>query len=133
MSRGKRRDKKGRILHLGEYQDASGRYFYRYKDVIGKRRTVYSWRLIPTDRAPYGTRKDKCLRDKIREIEKEMSRGVWHDDMNVCELVERYLRTKTGVKHHTREGYVFVQNILQKEPFGQLPIYKVNCQMQNYF
>ena len=125
MSRGKRRDKKGRVLHLGEYQEASGRYYYRYKDVIGKRRTVYSWRLIPTDRAPQGTRKDKCLRDKIRDIEKEMSQGVWHDDLNVCELVERYLMTKNGVRHNTREGYVFVQNILQKERFGQLPIHKV--------
>jgi len=30
--------------------------------------------------------------------------------------------TKTGVKHSTRTGYKFVQNILAKEPFGQRKI-----------
>lgn len=122
---GKRRDNKGRLLYPGEYQDAAGRYSYKYKDVIGVRRTVYSWRLIPTDRVPQGKKKDKCLRDKIKDIEKELSRGVWHENMNVCELVERYLMTKTGVRHSTRSGYLFVQNILKKEPFGQVPIHKV--------
>ena len=122
---GKRRDNKGRLLYPGEYQDATGRYSYKYKDVIGVRRTVYSWRLIPTDRVPQGKKKDKCLRDKIKDIEKELSRGVWHENMNVCELVERYLMTKTGVRHSTRSGYLFVQNILKKEPFGQVPIHKV--------
>lgn len=122
----KRRDNKNRILQVGEYQDSkSGRYFYKYKDKMGKRRTVYSWRLIPTDRVPQGIKKDKCLRDKIKDIERELSCGVWHDDTTVCELVERYVMTKTGVKHNTRAGYVTVQNLLRKEPFGQLPIHKV--------
>ena len=102
---GKRRDKKGRVLHPGEYQDESGRSSYKYKGMIGVRRTVYSWCLIPTDRTPQGKKKDKCLRDKIKDIEKELSRGVWHDNMNVCELVERYLMTKAGVRHSTRSGY----------------------------
>ena len=125
MSEGKRRDKKGRILHPGEYQDDSGRYSYKYKNMIGQRKTVYSWRLIPTDTTPQGKKKDKCLRDKIKDIEKELSRGVWHDDMIVCELVDRYLLTKTGVRHNTLANYKFVQNLLAKEPFGQVPIHKV--------
>ena len=122
---GKRRDKKGRILHPGEYQDESGRYSYKYKDFIGRRRTLYSWCLIPTDRTPEGKRKKKCLRDQIKELEKELSRGVWHDNMNVCELVERYLMTKTGVRHSTLSGYKTVQRTLASEPFGQVPIHKV--------
>ena len=71
MSRGKRRDKKGRVLHLGEYQEASGRYYYRYKDVIGKRRTVYSWRLIPTDRAPQGIKIDCAFATKSEILKKK--------------------------------------------------------------
>ena len=41
---------------------------------------------------------------------------------SVCELVERYLETKTGVRHTTRAGYKTVINILKKEPFGQKKI-----------
>lgn len=125
MSEGKRRDKKGRILHSGEYQNEAGRYSYKYKNLIGQRKTVYSWRLIPTDSTPQGKKIDKCLRDKIKDMEKELSRGVWHDDMIVCELVDCYLMTKTGVRHNTLANYKFVQNLLAKEPFGQFPIHKV--------
>ena len=42
--------------------------------------------------------------------------------MTVCELVDRYLKTKTGVRQSTRTGYVTVQRILAKEPFGQKKI-----------
>lgn len=124
--KGKRRDKKGRILQPGEGQiKETGRYYYKYTDAMKKRKTVYSWCLIPTDKPPSGVRKDKCLRDKIKDIEREQSMGVWHDNTTVCQLVDRYLTTKTGVRQSTRGGYRTVQNILRKESFGQLPIYKV--------
>ena len=42
----KRRDSKNRILRTGESQEADGRYKYRYLDANGKRKTVYSWRLV---------------------------------------------------------------------------------------
>ena len=42
MSDAKRRDNKGRVLHVGEAQMEDGRYMYRYKDPYGKRKTVYS-------------------------------------------------------------------------------------------
>ena len=35
--------------------------------------------------------------------------------MTVCELVDRYLKTKTGVRHSTKQGYVTVQRLLAKE------------------
>ena len=34
----KRRDNKGRVLLNGEIQEESGRYRYRYIDILGKRR-----------------------------------------------------------------------------------------------
>lgn len=122
MSNTKRRDNKGRVLQMGENQLDDGRYAYRYTTPFGQRKTVYSWRLTASDPIPAGKRKDKSLREKIKEIEKKLRLEICCEDITVCELVEKYLMTKTGVKHSTRTGYKFVQNILAKEPFGQRKI-----------
>ena len=122
MSYTKRRDNKGRVLQMGEIQLEDGRYAYRYTDPFGQRKTVYSWRLTASDSMPAGKRKDKSLREKIKDIEKKLRLEICCEDITVCELVEKYLMTKTGVKHSTRTGYKFVQNILAKEPFGQRKI-----------
>ena len=42
--------------------------------------------------------------------------------MTVCELVDRYLKTKTGIREGTKAGYVTVQRVLAKEAFGQKKI-----------
>jgi len=125
MGEEKRRDKRGRILLSGEYQDTSGRYVYKYVNSIGQRKAVYSWRLTQADVTPVNRKDDKPLRDKEKEIQKELLRGVSAEDMTVCELVERYLATKTGVRHNTEANYRFVQNILKKEAFGIKKINKV--------
>ena len=41
----KRRDNRGRILRNGESQRQDGRYVYKYKDLNGDTKFVYSWRL----------------------------------------------------------------------------------------
>ncbi len=107
---------------MGENQLDDGRYVYRYTNPYGQRKTVYSWRLTASDPMPAGKRKDKSLREKIKEIEKNLRLEICCEDITVCELVEKYLMTKTGVKHSTQTGYKFVQNILAKEPFGQRKI-----------
>ena len=122
MSNTKRRDNKGRVLQMGKNQLDDGRYAYRYTTPFGQRKTVYSWRLTASDPMPAGKRKDKSLREKIKEIEKKLRLEICCEDITVCELVEKYLMTKNGVKHSTRTGYKFVQNILAKEPFGQRKI-----------
>lgn len=122
MSNAKRRDNKGRVLQMGENQLDDGRYVYRYTNPYGQRKTVYSWRLTASDPMPAGRRKDKSLREKIKDIEKQLRLEICCEDITVCELVEKYLMTKTGVKHSTQTGYKFVQNILAKEPFGQRKI-----------
>ena len=38
----KRKDSKGRILKTGESQRKDGIYMYRYSDIRGKRKTIYS-------------------------------------------------------------------------------------------
>ena len=122
MSNTKRRDNKGRVLQTGEWQQDDGRYVYRYTSPLGQRKSVYSWRLTASDPTPAGKRKEKSLREKIKEVEKQLRLELCCEDITVCELVEKYLMTKTGVKHSTRTGYKFVQNILAKKPFGQRKI-----------
>ena len=125
MSDGKRRDKKGRILLTGEYQDAAGRYSYKYTNSMGQRKAVYSWRLTEADVTPPGRKDSKPLREKEKEIQRLLPRGVYAEDMSVCDLVERYLATKTGVRHNTEANYRFVQNILRKEAFDVMKISRV--------
>lgn len=50
----RRRDNRNRILQVGEYQRADGRYRYRYIDENGQENNVYSWRLEKNDRMPKG-------------------------------------------------------------------------------
>jgi hypothetical protein len=45
--------------------------------------------------------------------------------MTVCELVDRYLKTKTGIRQSTKQGYVTVQRLLAKEAFGKKTIRSV--------
>lgn len=121
----KRRDSKNRLLQNGESQDKDGRYVYRYVDALGKRKAVYSWRLVSTDRVPAGRKADISLREKEKNIQMEISHGVCSEDMTVLELVDRYLGLKKGVRHNTQANYQFVRNIIAKEEFGAKRIDRV--------
>lgn len=72
----KRKDNRGRLLQAGESQRSDGNYQYRYIDIDGKRKTVYSWRLVSTDKIPQGKRNDISLREKENEIKKKLTLGV---------------------------------------------------------
>ena len=67
-----RRDNKNRKLLTGESQDKDGRYRYKYNDAFGNRKSVYSWRLTESDPYPKGKRKDISLREKEKQIRKEL-------------------------------------------------------------
>ena len=123
----KRRDNKNRILRNGESQNADGRYVYKYYDILHKPHFLYSWRLESTDKLPAGRRKDLSLREKIREVQKDLFDGIDSQGgtMTVLELVRKYISTKTGVKKTTKAGYKTVVNILSKEAFGTIPIKKI--------
>ena len=122
-----RRDNKGRKLFNGESQRKDGKYEYKYQDAWGKRKTVYSWKLTPTDRVPAGKRDDISLREKIKQIQKDLNSNIAPDGGNftVLELVEKYISQKTGVRHNTRANYNFVVNVIKKEAFGQKRIDRI--------
>lgn len=122
-----RRDNKNRKLWTGESQDRDGRYVFKYTDAFGQRKALYSWRLTETDSTPKGKRKDASLREKEKQLQKELDEGLTPKggNMTVLELVRKYIGQKRGVRHNTMANYNFVINIIAKEPFGELRIDKV--------
>lgn len=123
----KRRDNRNRILHNGESQRQDGRYAYKYKDVNGETKFVYSWRLDKNDRAPAGKPRDLSLREKERQIQQDLFNQIVPNggNLTVLELVQKYLSLKVNVRHNTQANYNFVVGILKKEAFGSLRIDKV--------
>ena len=123
----KRRDNRNRILHVGESQRPDGRYAYKYKDLNGEYKFVYSWRLDKNDRTPAGKARDLSLREKERQIQQDLFAHITPNggNMNVLELVEKYLSLKVNVRHNTMANYNFVLNIIRKEDFCKLRIDKV--------
>ncbi|WP_440285474.1 integrase DNA-binding domain-containing protein, partial [Eshraghiella crossota] len=111
-----RQDSKRRVLRPGESVRADGKYQYKYH-IDGKPHFVYSWKLEPTDKLTKG--KKPCL--LLRELEKQVNTdldllvNIVDGQMTVCELVDLYLKTKTGVRQSTKQGYVTVQRLLAKE------------------
>ena len=94
-----RRDSKRRVLRPGESVRADGKYQYKYH-IDGKPHFVYSWKL-----------------EKQVNTDLDLLVNIVDVQMTVCELVDRYLKTKTGVRQSTKQGYVTVQRLLAKESF----------------
>lgn len=102
-----KKDSKGRILNKGEDQLSDGRYRYRFT-VNGKRKTVYSWRLLPTDRTPENKEYDLSLREKIFAIQKDLADNMNIDiaeSFTVNMWIEKYLGTKIKLAKSTIGNY----------------------------
>ena len=123
----KRRDNRGRILRNGESQRQDGRYAYKYKDLNGEIKFVYSWRLDKNDRTPAGKAREPSLREKEKKIQQDLFNQVVPNGgyLTVLELVQKYLSLKINVRHNTLANYKFVTNIIEKESFGKMRIDKV--------
>ena len=123
----KRRDKKGRILRNGESQRKDGRYAFVYTDCYGKQKFLYSWKLEPTDSLPTGCRPCLALREKEKNIQRDLHDGIvpYGGNLTVLDLVQKYIGQKKGVRHNTQANYDFVINIIKKEEFGTRRIDKI--------
>lgn len=123
----KRRDNRNRVLRNGESQRSDGRYQFKYTDVLGQPKYVYSWRLDKNDRIPTGKKRDLSLREKEKQIEADRFDQIVPEGgkMTVLSLVQKYVSLKTGIRHNTEANYNFVINIIKKEEFGQRRIDKV--------
>ena len=123
----KRRDNKNRVLRTGESQRKDGRYVYNYIDTFGKPQSVYSWKLVPTDKIPAGKRKDISLREKEEEIQKDIFDGIdtIGKKMTVCQLYAKQIRHRANVKEGTKQGRGQLMRILREDKLGACPIEKV--------
>lgn len=124
----KRRDKKGRILDTNEIQKKDGSYEYRYIDMSGEKRSIYSWRLVASDKTPPGKKDKPALRDMEKEIKKALFKGVdpYGGNLTVVELCERYLSTLVGLRETTKSCHRTALNLLKKESFGYKKIRDVH-------
>ncbi len=116
----KRRDKKGRILRMGESQRKDGRYRYKYMDAFGREQSVYSWRLVSTDKVPKGKRFCLSLREKEAQIQNDRVDGIDKKGakMTLCQLYEKQNASRSNVKKSTVKCRRTLMNILQKDKLG---------------
>lgn len=120
----KRRDKKGRILRMGEGQRKDGRYYFRWNTSDGKRCTEYAETLNE-------------LRDKEKEIERRQLLGddaVIDIQPNACnlsahkqnavsqnarisveQLLEKYIESRNDVRTNTRLNYLYCRKIIRED------------------
>ena len=88
----KRKDSKGCILKTGESQRKDGIYMYRYSDIRGKRKTIYSCDL-------------KELRKRESLIQRDSFDSIDYDagDISAIKLIEQALDLKVGLCEATME------------------------------
>lgn len=93
----RRKDNKGRVLQKGENQRADGTYMYRYTDLYGKRKTIYGKTL-------------NILREKEKEINKDIEDGIYTCNISLNELFTRYLDQNVNIKPRTKYKYEIEYN-----------------------
>lgn len=107
----KKRDNKGRILRQGERQREDGRYEYRYKDIKGNTRSIYSWKLVETDKAPKGKKATQSLRELEKQVRRDVEDGLnsftaYKTTLNA--FFDSYIETKYELKQSTRTNYKYM-------------------------
>lgn len=117
----KRRDNKGRLLLANERQRANGMYEYRYFDRNGVKRSIYSWKLVVTDKIPHGKRCTEPLRDMERRIERDLEDdidplGAYRTTLN--HFYDEYIETKYELKQSTRTNYKYMYKKYVRNEFG---------------
>ena len=135
MARKLFKDSQGRNLREGERQKPDGRYEYRYRDIFGVVRSIYSWRLTRADPQPKGKKRCEPLRDLEEQIKKDVNDGIDTFKSQRVTLNERfdlYLKTKL-IKESTMSGYKDNYNRYVRKTLGNLPIADINASMMKSF
>ena len=121
MTATKRKDSKGRNLKSGEVQMPDGRYKFQWRDESGNRKTVYSWKLVPTDRIPVGKREDLSLREKEDEIQQDQHDGINSKaarSITLNDMFESYMKGNVMLKQSTRTNYTYLYKKYVSEVLG---------------
>lgn len=123
----KSRDSKGRLLQDGERQRKDGRYEFRYIDKDGNRRSIYSWKLTATDRAPKGKSSPYSLRELEKEIFKDLEEEIKTNEAKetLNYFFDRYIETKFELKQSTRTNYKYMYDKFVRDEIGKKQISKI--------
>ena len=121
----KRKDNKGRILRTGESQRKDGQYMYRYTDISGKRRTLYSWRLNETDKNPSGKNSEKSLRELEKNAQKSALYNQIENSETINSLFDKFLFNRIDLKISTKSNYICLYDAHVRNGFGMTKITKV--------
>lgn len=133
----KRKDSKGRILKNGEYQKKSGQYEFRYLQG-SEWKSVYSWRLVTTDKTPPGKKEDTPLREKEKSILRDLEDGINSTlaaKLQMNELFEMYLSSKKKLSDKTKRKYCQLWKLHVKEnSFGTMSPAKIKkANVQHFY
>lgn len=126
----RRKDSKGRVLRNGEVQRADGKYMYRYVDLAGKRHSIYSWKLVSTDKVPEGKRDGPALRDSIKKIQRDLDDGIRTQDAKertIDSLFEDFMEMRSDLKPSTKCNYANLYDTHLRQSFGQRKVGSVRA------
>lgn len=118
----KRRDSKGRVLWAGESQRPDGKYEFKYADNNGERHSVYSWKLVATDRVPEGKQVTESLRDMEKRIKKDLEDNLLVYEtrkMTLNSFWDEYIAMKHELKDSTRSNYIYMYDKYIRSEIGQ--------------
>lgn len=117
----KKRDNKGRILRQGERQREDGRYEYRYKDIKGNTHSIYSWKLVETDKLPRGKKSSEPLRELEKQVKRDLEDGLNSfsaHKITLDDFFDDYIETKYELKQSTRTNYKYMYKKYVHEELG---------------
>lgn len=124
----KRRDSKGRVLRNGESQRSDGKYMFRYTDGTGERHTVYSWKLVSTDKLKERQRDSQALRDMEKRILKDLDDSIKTRDAEhttVDDLFDQFMDIRKDLRESSRCCYNDIYRKHIKPVIGHRPIGRV--------
>lgn len=122
----KNRDNKNRVLWRGERQRSDGRYEYRYADSDGKMRSIYSWKLVDTDRVD-PSKDGPSLREMARDIQNKLADGITITNpksvtLNKC--FEENMKVR-HLKDSTRENYTYLYEKYVRPELGHRSVAEI--------
>ena len=117
----KRRDNKGRLLRTGESQRADGKYEYKYVDAKGVRRSLYSWKLVSSDKVPPKKYACEALRDMEAKVIRDTQDGINSfvaARLSLNDFWGDYISTKYELKASTRTNYKYMYDKYIRDSIG---------------
>ena len=100
-------------------------YMYRYTDVRGVRRCLYSWRLVKTDRLPDGKRACEPLRETIAKVAQDIKDGIdgyRARSTTLNSFYDEYISMKYELKDSTLNSYKYFWRKFIKDAIGHMEV-----------